>query len=313
MSYKKIVAGIATAAVASALVVPAAFAGPIEQDNFYPEVSDAQAAAKQDVKDAEDVLAAANLALKNGKANNANKEKANKVKAEIIDVHDANPVDRKPDDPNKLSQLDLDDAYKIWDAYGALQLKNLDDLQNAVDAAEAALKAAKADADYVAYLNLEKVWDSPVYKDARKSADKHAKNSLERGQDVLDELAVVDLVSLKKTYEDQVRAIEQGARKLQEQMRELDGYKDMAPNRVEVLARELDQTIEYVLSLLAQISDSPLAKAEQAAKADAVVKKKAGSALPKTSDVAPVAPIAALAGSAALIAAGLVASRKVNA
>lgn len=289
MSYKKLVAGIATAAVASAMVVPAAFA--ISGSDYNDLKDDAR---YEKSAEFEKVVA---LEAKMDAA----KKDLNTAKDELAGVK--KEIEKYKTDHDGVVSEDL--QKKLTEAE-----KKVATNQDAYDAAKKVFESSRDDLkDTDAKARV-----SSAYKDADKDSKKYTEDKLKEGRDLLVDVHTTDLTSLDKTYRQQVRTIETKAAVLKSLIDEIDAnYKNWEPAKRQAKAEELAQLISVVKGALNEIPDSVLAKAKKAdAKKEVKVVKK-GSALPKTSDVAPVAPIAAVAGSAALIAAGLVASRKVNA
>ena len=326
MSYKKIVAGVATAVVASALVVPSAFAlsnsdyNDLKDDSRYDHSAafDAVVTAENNYKSLEGTVKEKQTALDNAKKDVTDQEATIKKLQGELDALKA---------AEKKDQEEIDKKQKEVDA--AIIAKRA--LEDKVKLAQDALDAAKE-----AYNNAKTVFESKrdklddtdakartskAYKDADSDSKKFAEDQVKAGKDLLIDIRTTDLTSLSKTYRDQVRTIETKSAVLAALVNEIDNnYKKWEPAKRQAKAEELKQLIAVVKGALNEIPDAVLKDAKKAEKKDAakvekkdvkVVKK--GSALPKTSDVAPVAPIAAVAGSAALIAAGLVASRRVNA
>lgn len=322
MSYKKIVAGVATAVVASALVVPSAFA--LSNSDYNDLKDDSRYEKSDDFKKVEDLEANANAkkaAITTAEAQ-VTKAKADVTAAEAEVAKAQAALDANKDDDKKAKlEGDLKDAKsKLVDAQTALS-----NAQKGVESAKDAYKDAKdlfeSKRDKLKDTDA-KARTSKAYKDADSDSKKFAEDQVKAGKDLLVDVRTTDLTSLSKTYRDQVRTIETKAVALERLVNEIDNnYKRWEPGYRQAKAEELKQLIGVVKGALDEIPDAVLKDAKKdvkvvkEAKKDVKVVKvvKKGSALPKTSDVAPVAPIAAVAGSAALIAAGLVASRKVNA
>lgn len=321
MSYKKIVAGVATAVVASALVVPSAFA--LSNSDYNDLKDDSRYEKSDDFKKVEDLEANANAkkaAITTAEAQ-VTKAKADVTAAEAKVANAQAKLDASKDADKTPLENDLRDAKsKLVDAQTALSNaqkgveKAKDEYKDAKDLFESKRDKLK-DTD-------AKARTSKAYKDADSDSKKFAEDQVKAGKDLLVDVRTTDLTSLSKTYRDQVRTIETKAVALERLVNEIDNnYKEWEPGYRQAKAEELKQLIGVVKGALDEIPDAVLKDAKKdvkvvkEAKKDVKVVKvvKKGSALPKTSDVAPVAPIAAVAGSAALIAAGLVASRKVNA
>ncbi len=314
MSYKKIVAGVATFAVAAAMVVPSAFAYTSDQYNEWAKLVDgANKTALTDAAAKADAVTAKELALKSAKAAvEANKAEIKKQEDAIKAAEDAKKA-VKADDPAKAEKDALYDKQKqnAEAAKTAAEGKTAD-LEKAVKEAEKAVEEAKE-----AFEKSEKAAAGAV--EAAKTvaavapADKVANELVEKTLAEADKLNVkinaINLTSLEKTYEQQVRTLQEGKKQLVAAMKALDGYKKMAPNTKTALAKELQAVMDRLNKALGQIKDADLEKATDKSK---LAKKGNGKKLPKTGEQTPVAPFAA-AGAAALIAAGLVASRKVNA
>lgn len=289
MSYKKLVAGIATAAVASAMVVPAAFAiSSSDYKDLKDETRYVQSDEFKKVVALEGKMDAAENAL------NKAKEELAGVKKDIEDYKSKHDGVVSEDLQKKLTEAQ-DKVAKKQDAY---------------DAAKKVFESSRDDLkDTDAKARV-----SSAYKDADKDSKKYTEDKIEEGRNLLVDVRTTDLTSLDKTYRQQVRTIETKAVILKDLIDDIDAnYENWEPAKRQAKAEELAQLISVVKGALNEIPDSVLAKAKKADVKKEVKVVKKGSALPKTSDVAPVAPIAAVAGSAALIAAGLVASRKVNA
>ncbi len=321
MSYKKIVAGVATAVVASALVVPSAFA--LSNSDYNDLKDDSRYEKSDDFKKVEDLEANANAkkAAITTAEDQVTKAKADVTAAEAKVANAQAKLDASKDADKTPLENDLRDAKsKLVDAQTALSNaqkgveKAKDEYKDAKDLFESKRDKLK-DTD-------AKARTSKAYKDADSDSKKFAEDQVKAGKDLLVDVRTTDLTSLSKTYRDQVRTIETKAVALERLVNEIDNnYKEWEPGYRQAKAEELKQLIGVVKGALDEIPDAVLKDAKKdvkvvkEAKKDVKVVKvvKKGSALPKTSDVAPVAPIAAVAGSAALIAAGLVASRKVNA
>lgn len=289
MSYKKLVAGIATAAVASAMVVPAAFAiSSSDYKDLKDETRYVQSDEFKKVVALEGKMDAAEKAL-------------NKAKEGLADVK--KDIEKYKNDNGGVVSEDL--QKKLTEAQNKVAEK-----QDAYDAAKKVFESSRDDLkDTDAKARV-----SSAYKDADKDSKKYTEDKIEEGRNLLVDVRTTDLTSLDKTYRQQVRTIETKAVILKDLIDDIDAnYENWEPAKRQAKAEELAQLISVVKGALNEIPDSVLAKAKKADVKKEVKVVKKGSALPKTSDVAPVAPIAAVAGSAALIAAGLVASRKVNA
>ena len=314
MSYKKIVAGVATFAVAAAMVVPSAFAyTSAEYSDWAKLVDGANKTALTDAAAKADAVTAKELALKSAKAAvEANKAEIKKQEDAIKAAEEAKKA-VKADDPAKAEKDALYDKQKqnAEAAKTAAEGKTAD-LEKAVKEAEKAVEEAKE-----AFEKAEKAAAGAV--EAAKTvaavapADKVANELVEKTLKEADKLNIkinaINLTSLEKTYEQQVRTLQEGKKQLVAAIKALDGYKKMAPNTKTALAKELQAVMDRLNKALGQIKDADLEKATDKSK---LAKKGNGKKLPKTGEQAPVAPFAA-AGALALIAAGLVASRKVNA
>ncbi len=263
MSYKKIVAGVATFAVASAMVVPAAFAAEATASGAPAPApapaKNAIAEAKAELQKAIDEAAKAAKELKGTNVLSVAIEKAKAVLA---------TADEK--------------------GLGAAELKK------AADELKAELKKVKeANKD-----NLE--YKEKLQKDAVAYASK-----------VLDQVAWFKDGTLKLTVADKeytLAYLEGEAKALLALVKNAKAA-DLNTYQVEKQVELLKKAVAALESFVKKVDPSALTpkglKAKEAA-------KKGGKKLPKTGEQTPVAPFAA-AGAAALIAAGLIASRKVNA
>ena len=321
MSYKKLVAGIATAAVASAMVVPAAFAAVTYDHNDANATSatsdKATAIEKKADFEAEKKAVKENTALTVAEVNAKVAALDKAIAALSNDVKKETLENEKNKAAEELEAAIADAKKAKSENKGTAALESAinkaqDVLDNKFEKSTKDLKDAKSDLDKA----VKAVKD--VNKDNKDAKQKLIDDVLRKADKALDQLAWFNDRSDKVTVGDKVYTIDRLEAEIL-QYRTIVGDKNFVDNNtvtVKGYVAWLEKAIDALNAKLKSADPDALTpygvKAKAACEKNVKVVKK-GAALPKTSDVAPVAPIAAVAGSAALIAAGLVASRKVNA